>query len=197
MPLVVTAGQPQVGKTLLVAVLAGALGQRRLVTAETARPTTVADVRRAILAGRRVESVAATFTIGRGRRRQVWVLSDSAGLVDPAPDDPEQRKRLAETLDRLQRADLILHLVDAARLGRRAGTHWDPVDQALRDYASTRPAYILVAGKMDRSEAPRGLRLIRRMAPDQPVFPVAAATGQGIRELARFLREAAPAGLAP
>jgi 50S ribosomal subunit-associated GTPase HflX len=200
MPLMVAAGQPQAGKTLVVAVVAEALGQRRLLTAETARLVTVADLRRAILAGRRpLEPVTATITVGRGpgRRPQPWIFTDSVGLVDPAPADPEQRKRLAETLDRLQRADLVLHVVDAARLGRRPGHRWDPVDQALRDYAETRPAYVLVASKMDRSEAPRGFRLLRRLAPDVTVFPVAAATGQGVRELARFLREVQRAGPVP
>lgn len=197
MPLVVVVGRPLAGKTLFTLGLARQFGIRRVSWPSPqpgAESVSVAEARRRVLqAGRRATP---TFCIpvglGQGRNHRVLTLMDTAGLTDGIARHEASRRAMADVLDTLQRADIVLHVVDAAAPGIRLTRTLDPVDRALRDYARTRPAYALVAHKWDRVEARRAWSHWERERDQVPLLTVSSLRGQGFRAVQQFVLAACP-----
>lgn len=117
--------------------------------------------------------------------RTIWLV-DTPGLSDLVDPDPGRRRLQAEALRRLAGAAVVLHVVDAHRIGE-AGT-LTAVDLALGAWGRSRPGYAVVAAKMDLPWAQTGLAILRRTLAPTHLFPVAAAAGQGLAALREFLR---------
>ncbi|MBN2583190.1 MAG: tRNA modification GTPase [Planctomycetes bacterium] len=166
-------GRPNVGKSSLFNRLAGA--ERAIVT----------DV-----AGTTRDELRQTFAIDGA----TFVLSDTAGLADAvadlAPTDDDQRRLHAaahrRTVDVLARAELVLVVVDAARLVSDPSSRND-VDRLLATLAA--PVILvlnkcdLLPGGCDGSQADRAAELAADLAHGAPVVAVSALTGHGLETL--------------
>ncbi|MBC7082241.1 MAG: hypothetical protein PWR07_161 [Bacillota bacterium] len=194
----VVVGRPNVGKTLLVLSLAEYLkartvditfcdpyGRRQLKT--YAIGAAVRD-----LVGphphqtRCLQSIVVGVPAGKGRR--VAELVDTTGLVDYIHEDSQVRKAMAQTLEAIRPADVIVHVVDAAEAGRGgSGPPAGAIDRQIADFAGSRGGYFIVANKMDLPDAARGLARLQRMFSGYAVLPVSAAAKIGLREVKRHV----------
>src|SRR5690606_4644564 len=62
-----------------------------------------------------LQSIRLELPVGKGVKR--FDIVDTSGLVDGIHGDAKIRRAMAQTLAAVRDADLILHLVDAARAG--------------------------------------------------------------------------------
>ncbi len=214
-------GRPNTGKTLFGINFAAWLGVRALdiqfrpPSGEPRRFTYRVDEARAALCGPRpnqtqgLQSISVSLPARKGKRP--GVLVDSCGLTDEVQADPNLRRAMAQALRAMRHATVILHLVDAAAVGRGEAAHHNPVDHGpaaahdsgpaglvrglgeldlqLARYGRFRPGYAVVANKMDLPEAEVGLARLRRTLPDTVILPVSALRQTGFSEVRRFVRQ--------
>ncbi len=119
--------------------------------------------------------------VGDGRS---FVMADLPGLIEGA----HQGIGLGhQFLRHVERTRVLVHVVDMAALeGRDPYEDWLKINEELRQYRKElagRPQ-IVAANKMDLPGAREHLSEFReRVGPDVPVYPISAATREGIREL--------------
>jgi len=195
----VVVGRPNVGKTLLVLRLAEHL---KVKTVEVAfcephgrRESKTYPLDAAIreLVGqnphqtRCLQSIVVAVPAAKGRR--VVEIVDTTGLVDYIHENPQVRKAMAQTLEVLRPADLIIHVIDAAETGRdgRADPPVGTIDRQLADFAGSRGGYFIVANKMDLPGASHGLARLQRLFSAYTVLPVSAAAKTGLQEVKRHV----------
>lgn len=215
-------GRPNSGKTLFALNFAEWLGVRHLeLRVETGAGTTTralsVNAARALLSGptphqtRALQSVTVAIPTGKGRR-QVTII-DSTGLDDRVHDAAEIRRAMAWTIRALRRADVVLHMIDAAAVGQAlrgraggagyaseagepppvgaagsGGAALPDIDHQLARVGRLRAGYAVLANKLDLPEAGTGLDAIRRAFPGVVVIPISALGARGFKEVLRFVR---------
>jgi predicted GTPase len=182
-------GKPNAGKTLFFINFAEYLGLRLLWPTGGGAPLSPCQARRLLVDDtphrtRRLQRAAVRVASGLGSRAAVLV--DSTGLTEGISPDAEVRQGMARTLQAMQRAQLVLHLVDAAA---RPGTPSAPgeVDREVAAFARGRAGYLLLANKVDLPEASQGLRHLAELLPDDALVPVSARLGKGFPQVRRML----------
>lgn len=192
-------GQTNVGKTLLLLNFAEYCGVQQVQLtmlrpgADTPEAHTMSLSRaRAQLVGpvahqtRQLQYIELKLPKGKGKRR--FRLLDSAGLVDTIHDDKDVRLGMAQTLRALRQAWLVLHVIDAAAVGRADHDGaLSEIDLQISRYAPLRSPYLIVANKIDLPWAPPGLVKIRQYLSHHPIVPVSALERTGFREVKAFV----------
>jgi GTPase Era involved in 16S rRNA processing len=139
---------------------------------------------------RNLQSVAIEFPRGKGS--QQLLLSDTTGLTDGIHPEAEVREAMAQTLQAMMNARVILHVVDAADIGRHtadgaarsgSGSTWDALDEQLSDFGTRRAGYLILANKMDLPDAKQGYRHLCQRFSRHRVIPISALYGTGFREV--------------
>lgn len=123
------------------------------------------------------------FTLRLGRAS--CVLLDAPGWTDCARPDPAAREGMVASLQALARAQIVVHVVDAARLGG-TGLGLGPADAELKRWAEGRAGYLMAATKADLPKARQGLALLARESAGRWVA-VCSPKGRGFREIRSFL----------
>ncbi|MCL6453751.1 MAG: 50S ribosome-binding GTPase [Alicyclobacillus sp.] len=197
-------GSANVGKTLFCIHFARYLGLRQLRwfveqadgTTEQRQLAVEEAVR--LLSGpaahrtRQLQTVS--LDVPRGKVNRQVLLTDTTGLAEGIHTDPLLREAMAQTLQALAEAQVILHIVDAARIGTSAdkagdvgraarAVGWSPVDEQLADYGQAVGGYLILANKMDLPGAKQGYQFLRKRYSKQRVVPISALTGSGFREV--------------
>ncbi len=119
--------------------------------------------------------------VGDGRS---FVLADLPGLIEGA----HQGVGLGhQFLRHVERTRLLIHVIDmAGSEGRDPVEDWRKINAEMKAYSqelAERPQ-IIAANKMDLPDAKELLSIFREeVGPDVPIYPVSAATRQGLREL--------------
>lgn len=194
---VVVVGQPNAGKTLFllnfaaysgVSVADLALRTGDGTTATRSLPLSAAR-RNLVDAARHktrvVQSLELSFPSGKTAR--LARVSDTPGLADAISPDAVLRQAMALALEALRRADVVLHVVDAARVGRHGEAAIAAVDREIADYGFARGPYALLANKQDLPLARTGTQLLRRVFPGRRIIPVSALQRRGFREVKLFV----------
>lgn len=192
-------GRTNAGKSLLTLKLARSLGLMRLslrleppggdpyVRTMAAEEAVAQLVSPAPHQTRMLQSIQVELKAGKGMRRLEIV--DTSGLADGIPSESAVRGAMAQTLEAARAARIILHLIDAALVGREpVDKSVGEVDRQLAAYARRRGGYAVLANKMDLPGAQEGLKRVRRLFSGAPVFPVSALHGTGLSEVLRFVR---------
>jgi predicted GTPase len=193
-------GRPNVGKTLLVLVLAEHMKVKNVeITfqdpngSEYTRKYPI-DVAIRELVGalphqtKCLQSLSLNFRVGKGRK-EVKII-DTTGLIEKIHDDPLIRKAMAQTLSIIHSTQIVIHVMDAYLMGCRNALSDQTernLDIQLASFAGLRGGYCIAANKMDMPEAKRGLVRIRRLFAGYKVLPVSAITGQGFKEVRRHV----------
>lgn len=122
-------------------------------------------------------------------QRGSFVACDVPGLIEGAH---EGRGLGIQFLRHIERTRLLLHLVDLAAVdGRDPVEAYHQLNRELSAYRASledRPQ-LIVANKMDLAEARANLPTFER-AVGRKVWPISAATGQGIPELMKAAQQA-------
>lgn len=108
--------------------------------------------------------------------RQPFILTDTVGFIRKLP--PELVAAFRATLEELDDADVLLHVLDASH--PRAEEHMRAVEQLLGDLDVGDRPILLVLNKADRVADPHDLR---RVGQESGGIPVSARTGAGLPEL--------------
>jgi GTPase Era involved in 16S rRNA processing len=142
-------------------------------------------------ATRCLQSVTLSFPSGKTSRQ--LLLTDTTGLTDGIHPEPDVREAMAQTLRAMVEADFILHVVDAAAIGRStslqeenpsaASDVWNNLDQQLVEFGVKQRGYIVLANKMDLPEAKAGYRALCKRFSKHSIMPVSAKLGTGFREV--------------
>ncbi len=190
-------GKPNVGKTLLMINFAAYLGLRELhlevsegdgvrrsqrLTTDRARRDLVS-----LYAPKTHRMQTLMLDQGLGRQRVPWTVADTMGIAEGIAEEPEIRHQVALTLERLLRADMVLHVLDASSVGLRRMEAPGPFDAALAELGQLLKGYLIIANKMDKPGSHEGLRLIKERYRGVPVTPVSAVTRRGFRDMKNWM----------
>lgn len=119
--------------------------------------------------------------VGDGRS---FVMADLPGLIEGAHQGVGLGHQFLRHVDRTR---VLVHVVDMAALeGRDPYEDWVKINEELRQYREdlARRPQIVAANKMDLPDARDNLDAFRKKAgPEVPVYPISAATREGVREL--------------
>ena len=115
---------------------------------------------------------------------QAFILTDTVGFIRKLPHELVAAFRA--TLEELQDADLLLHVVDASHPA--IDEHMRAVDELLGELQVADRPTLLAFNKMDRVEGELGAR--------RGAVPISATTGSGIDELLKAIDAALPATVA-
>lgn len=112
-----------------------------------------------------------------------FVMADLPGLIEGAHEGVGLGHQF---LRHVERTRLIVHVIDmAATEGRDPFQDYQQINAELKLYnikLEERPQMI-AANKMDLPEAEENLRRFKELVPDVPIYPISAATRQGVQEL--------------
>lgn len=191
-------GNANVGKTLFCLRFAAFLGLRQLrvfverTDGKTEEKLLTVEEAQELLSGpeahhtRDLQTIA--LSVPRGKSNRQLLLTDTTGLTDGIHPDAEIREAMAQTLSALTSAQVILHVVDAARLGTDSSgsgkpSAWKPVDDQLAEYGHSCGGYLILANKMDLPGAKAGYQQLCKRFGKHRVVPVSALYGGGFREV--------------
>lgn len=180
---VLAVGARGAGKSLLLARLARWLRARPGAAA-------AADAGGMPAPGGAGEGEPGVYVADRGSgplRRRLWLL-DTPPLTDDIAATEAERRRQAQTLRRLITATVVLHVIDAARVGEAGDGALTECDRLLARWGQGRRGYVLVAAQMDRPWALTGAGALRRALAPPVLVPVAAVRDQGLGHLRAVVR---------
>src|SRR3989338_6558516 len=117
------------------------------------------------------------------------VVADIPGIIEGAH---EGRGMGIEFLKHIERTRALLHVIDFAGVdGRDPVSDYYGLNQELEQYSNRlmEKEHIIAANKMDVPEARENLKKFKQKIKSE-VFPISAATGEGMDQLLNRLREA-------
>lgn len=127
-----------------------------------------------------LEPCLGVVRVGEG---ESFVLADLPGLIEGAHAGAGLGHKF---LRHIERTRLLIHVVDAAgTAGRDPVADFAVINRELALYSpelAARPQ-VVAANKMDLPESRPNLERLRAVLPDYEVFPVSAATGEGLDHL--------------
>jgi GTP-binding protein HflX len=166
LPVVALVGYTNAGKTTLLNRLSGA----RLTAADSLFVTLDPAAR----------------LVNHGGHRP-FILTDTVGFIRKLP--PELVAAFRATLEELQVADVLVHVVDASHPALEE--HMTAVDRVLGELGVANRPTVVAFNKVDRMEPGRGLdaQVARRDG-----VAISAASGQGLPDLLKAIDAALPVG---
>lgn len=188
-------GQTNVGKTAFALSFAESLGLDKVEIVFTypdgfaTRQNYALSIARQELIGptthktRCLQSMVLNLPAGKGVKQVTF--TDTTGLTEGIHEEKEVRRAIAQTLQQVRDANLILHIVDAAQVGRQGESEQilTEVDRQIASFAQSRGIYVLLANKMDQGSAQLGLSRIRALFPNQQIVPISALNRTGLKEV--------------
>jgi len=197
-------GRTNVGKTLFCIQFAEYMGlrdlqwliertdgrteQRRMSLSEAKSTLSDATSHRT----RSLQSLRLELPRGKGSRQ--LLVTDTTGLADGIHPETRVRESMAQTLLALIESPVVLHIVDAAKIGKEGGelnssskrplgSGWSNLDEQVAALAAHRPGYLILANKLDLPGARSGYRMLSNYFSRHKVIPVSALQGTGFREV--------------
>lgn len=131
-----------------------------------------------------------SIPVARGKSSRSVDIVDSAGLADGHVRDESVRRAMGHTLRALVAARAVLHVIDAAAVGRAvqaAEAPFHALDEQLVAIGRTKPFYIVLANKIDLPWADHGVEWLRARFRDARVIATSAKTGAGFDEVKRYV----------
>lgn len=114
-------------------------------------------------------------------------LLDTGGVIDGIHEDEYIRKSMALTLESIQGAKAVLHLLDAPLVAQRQELGLTQIDDQINRYGILRGRYCILANKMDLPLAQEGLRIIQNRYPNTYIIPLSNVNSLGFREVKQFV----------
>src|SRR5438477_10724516 len=136
---------------------------------------------------------ATTRLVRLPNRREV-LFTDTVGFIQKLPTDLVAAFKA--TLEEVQEADLLLHVLDATRYNGR--DQMEAVHETVQDLGALEKPKVLALNKVDRlsPDARRGL-LAQDWSPARAVMSISALKKEGLRELGQAIAEVLPGDFVP
>lgn len=111
-----------------------------------------------------------------------FVLADIPGIVEGASEGVGLG---LDFLRHVERTRLLVHVIDASGIEGRIPTEdWETLNREMEKYGNlSQKPQIIAANKCDLPDAEEGLRMLRETIEGAEIYPISAATGQGIDRL--------------
>ncbi|TDY50593.1 50S ribosome-binding GTPase [Alicyclobacillus sacchari] len=131
------------------------------------------------------------LSVPKGKGEHVVRIADSAGLTEGLHADETVRRAMGQTLRALVAAKGVLHVVDAAAVGRALTLSqtgpFHTLDEQMVAIGKTKGQYLILANKMDLPLAKDGYRWLTEHCGPIRVLPVSAREGSGFHEVKRYV----------
>ncbi len=135
-----------------------------------------------------LQSVSIKISVGKGQKN--LILTDSTGLIEGIHPKAEIRKAMAQTLETLLEADLIMHMVDISQVN-----YWDHdhclnmelIDRQIMDFGREHSRYILLLNKIDLFQSLTSREKIKQQFSGVPVFLISSLTEEGFAEVKSYV----------
>lgn len=139
-----------------------------------------------------ITPVLGVVNVGELGDEKTFVMADIPGLIDGASEGVGLGH---DFLRHVERTKVIVHIVDASGIeGRDPVEDYYKINKELKLYSEriSRRPQILAANKMDLPGAEENLVRLKELAEKEgiQIFPICAATGQGLRELINAVAKA-------
>lgn len=139
-----------------------------------------------------ITPVLGVVNVGELGDEKTFVMADIPGLIDGASEGVGLGH---DFLRHVERTKIIVHIVDASGIeGRDPVEDYYKINKELKLYSEkiARRTQILAANKMDLPGAEENLQRLRELADKEGIqlFPICAATGQGLKELINAVAKA-------
>ena len=183
---VVLLGRPNVGKTLLLLNFAAYLGANEIIRHEMDHRSTKVPMERArrelvsFVGHKVVDPITVTIERKSNSGREPLVFFDGAGVAEGIHPDYRVRRAIAETLDRLGSAEVVLHVVDSGQYPVAS------LDDALCGLIGRIAPSLILANKIDLHHE-TALKALRLHFAGHTVLPLSGLTRRGFRELKQDL----------
>lgn len=125
--------------------------------------------------------------VARGKGVRELELFDSCGLTPGIHSQLEIRRAMAQTLSKLRKASLILHIIDLYTLPVSRITPAIKLEEQIYKFGISRNNYGLLANKIDLPHTLEKIPVLRRHFPEAPIFPVSAKEKKGFKEVKSFV----------
>lgn len=194
MPQTAVIGRPNAGKTAFTISFATYLGfqslrfQRRDLTESVAVEYSTELARAELVSPlphktTQLQALELECAVGKGKRG--FELVDTCGLMEGVHPQEQIRRAMAQSLLLIRDAALVLHLIDAAELGR--GKELGALERELATWGEKRGNFLVLATKMDLAGARGGLEKIKDFFSQLPVIATSAVSGLGFREVKKYV----------
>lgn len=113
-------------------------------------------------------------------------LIDTSGINDGIHPNIRMRCSIIQTLEALEKADLILHIVDIENIS----TKICEIDKQLIKYGSTKQGYVLLVNKIDLSNDWKNeIHNLKNVFKNTYIIPISALTSIGFKEVRKFVHK--------
>ena len=197
---IIVVGQPNVGKTLFSLNFAEFLGMHtvtinfesyergcssKVITIAAAKSLLVSAAEHQTLD---IQSMVLTMPWGKSAKQ--FELIDTTGLADRIDFEPQIRRAMAQTLHFMRQADVVFHLLDCfkvAQLGFLKGI--GEIDYQIAQYGQLKKGYVILANKIDLTQAKDGLAKIHMEFPGNKVIGISALEKKGFKEVKEIAKQ--------
>ncbi|ADL12682.1 GTPase domain-containing protein [Acetohalobium arabaticum] len=132
-----------------------------------------------------IQQVQLQLPVGKGKKE--LKLMDTCGLVEGIHSDRGIRKAMAQTLTKLRQADIVLHIIDLAKLSSEGIQKISELDLEIYNYCKVEKCYAVLANKTDLKVAQKNLSFLQEKLNQAKIIPISALYQQGFRKVKRFL----------
>lgn len=190
-------GQTNAGKTCFTINFADYLGleelkftlkqpagflSRRTYQLQAAREELVASTSHTT---KEIQQVQLQLPAGKGKKE--LKLMDTCGLVEGIHPEQKIRKAMAQTLIKLRQADIILHIIDLAKLSSGGIQKISELDLEIYNYCKVEKCYVILANKMDLKVAQKNFSFLQKKLDQAEIIPISALYQQGFSKVKKFL----------
>ncbi|MTI48126.1 MAG: GTP-binding protein HSR1 [Firmicutes bacterium] len=130
-----------------------------------------------------IQSICIDLPVYKGKKE--ITLLDTSGLIDGIHPKLSVRNGIIQTLEKIQEADIILHMLDIALL--IDNNTLSEIDRQIIEYGRNRKGYVLIPNKIDLDKDKIGLHTIRQEYPKQFMIPISALYKKGFDEVKAFV----------
>ncbi|MBM7624120.1 GTPase [Sporohalobacter salinus] len=155
---------------------------RRTFQLHTAKEELVASTNHTT---KEIQQVQLQLPVGKGHKE--LQLMDTCGLVEGIHPEQKIRKAMAQTLSKLQQADIVLHIIDLAKLSNEKIQKISELDFEIYNYCKAEKCYVILANKIDLKVAQKNLSFLQKKLSQAEIIPISALYQQGFKEVKKFL----------
>lgn len=190
-------GKPNVGKTCFTLNFAEYLGLKKIkMTIQqpagylATQTFEIKEAREELISTepnktRSLKYIDLNLPMGKGKGK--LTLIDSCGLADGIHPDLEIRKAMSQTIRQISESEIILHVIDLARLDQGKFLKISLIDDMLLKYVQSPQAYAILANKIDLEYTRKGLDFLRKELKKIIIIPISALYQLGFREVQSFV----------
>lgn len=123
------------------------------------------------------------ITLPKGKKGKGLRLVDSCGLQAGIHSEKEIRLAMAQTIEKMTKARLVLHVIDLTDVAFGVPA----IDQEINSYLQKKSIYCILANKMDLDNTLPYLENLKKQFPTTPLYPISALFSIGFKEVYNFV----------